>query len=189
MTITRLLTLVVLIAAAAVAAPSPASAAKPCWVKLVNDWYDGRIDGTYPAKCYRDAIKNIPDDLKGYSDAEEDIRRALLNATREKGGEIAPSEPIAPEPNTKPKDVEPLPGEEEAGEEEDEEVAAPGSGDDDGGGGILGVLKPSNADSVPIPLLVLAGLALILLAAAAASFAARRIQARRHPLPRGPENP
>lgn len=187
MTTTRLLTLLALIVLAVLAAPSPAAAAKPCWVELVNDWYDGRIDGTYRAKCYRDAIKNIPEDLKGYSAAEEDIRRALLAATREAGGELADAELIEPDP--KDEAGANGPG---SGDDEPEGEAVPPGDDGGGGGGLLDVFKPSNADSVPIPLLVLAGLALILLAAAATSFAARRIQARRvrvGPPPRRPQNP
>ncbi len=40
-------------------------------------------------------------------------------------------------------------------------------------------LGPSTADSIPIPLLVLGGLAFTLMAAAGVSFLARRMQARR----------
>jgi hypothetical protein len=181
--ITRLLTLLALVLAA-LSVAAPAAAAKPCWVKLVNDWYDGRIDGTYTAKCYRDAIKNIPEDLKGYSAAEEDIRRALLAATRENGGELADTEPVEPQDDESANG----PGSDD-GDGGDSEAVPPGS---NGGGGLLDFLKPSNADSVPIPLLVLAGLALVLLAAAGASFLARRVQARRvrvTPPPRGPQNP
>jgi len=47
--------------------------------------------------------------------------------------------------------------------------------------GVIDRFSPSNADSIPIPLLVLAALAMLLLAAAAASFIARRLQARRAP--------
>lgn len=180
MKITRLLTLLALVLAA-LSVASPAAAAKPCWKRLVVDWYDGRIDGTYQAKCYRDAIKNIPEDLKGYSAAEEDIRRALLAATREHGGKLADTELIEPDPANGPGSDD--------GDDGEGEAVPPGSDD---GGGLLDFLKPSNADSVPIPLLVLAGLALILLAAAGASFLARRVQARRvrvTPPPRGPQNP
>ena len=55
-----------------------------------------------------------------------------------------------------------------------------------GGGGGLG---PNTAESVPVPLLVLGGLAIALMAAAGISFFARRMQARRSavdPPPAGP---
>jgi hypothetical protein len=51
-------------------------------------------------------------------------------------------------------------------------------------------IGPSTANSVPVPLLVLGGLALALMAAAAISFGARRYQARKEasdPPPVGPE--
>jgi hypothetical protein len=48
-----------------------------CADRLLKDWNDGRIDGTYPLACYRKAIKELPLDLVVYSSAEEDIRQAL----------------------------------------------------------------------------------------------------------------
>ena len=56
---------------------APADAATPCWKRLINDWYDGRIDRTYPASCYRAAIRNLPEDVDAYSTAREDLERAL----------------------------------------------------------------------------------------------------------------
>jgi len=190
-----LLALTALVAAVGVlAGPSPATAAKPCWVQLVNDWYDGRIDKTYPVSCYRAAIKNLPEDVRSYSEAREDIERALLAAIRQNeqagGDDLGPGDPVPPEPREPGETATETGG--PGGDAEDEgEAAPPGSGGDpDEGGGILEPFKPANADSVPIPLLVLAGLALLLLAAAAAGFVARRIQARRmrvSALPPGPE--
>jgi len=51
----------------------------------------------------------------------------------------------------------------------------------DGSGGLLGSFSPTDAQSIPLPLLVLGGLALLLLAAAGATLVARRVQARRGP--------
>ena len=50
-------------------------------------------------------------------------------------------------------------------------------------------LGPNTADSVPVPLLVLGGLALALMAAAGISFFARRMQARRAAEIRHPQDP
>src|SRR5437867_3340748 len=62
-------------------------------------------------------------------------------------------------------------------------LAGGGGGGGGKGGGFFGWLAdklgPSTADTIPIPLLVLGGLALTLLLAAAVSFFARRMQARR----------
>jgi len=98
----RLLTLTLVLAAVVVgvgatAAPS-AAATKPCWKRLINDWYDGRIDQTYPARCYRDALRNLPEDVDAYSTARDDIERALLSAARRKGGPLDPDDPIPPGP-------------------------------------------------------------------------------------------
>ena len=62
-----------------VAGVAPASAkGKPaCWKTLINDWYDGRIDGTYPIHCYREALQHLPTDVDTYSSAREDIKQAL----------------------------------------------------------------------------------------------------------------
>ena len=48
------------------AAPLPgrAAAATPCWKQVLNDWSKGRAIGVYPLHCYRDAIKNLPEDVR-----------------------------------------------------------------------------------------------------------------------------
>ena len=56
-----------------------AGQAKPdCVSTLMNDWRDGRIDGTYSVECYQTALAQLPEDLRIYSSAETDIQRALL---------------------------------------------------------------------------------------------------------------
>ena len=56
-----------------------AGQAKPdCVSTLLNDWRDGRIDGTYSVECYQTALAQLPEDLRIYSSAETDIQRALL---------------------------------------------------------------------------------------------------------------
>jgi hypothetical protein len=60
------------------AASQPASpAATSCQSRLLRDWADGRIDGTYPLACYRAALRSLPADLKVYSSAPDDIAQAL----------------------------------------------------------------------------------------------------------------
>jgi hypothetical protein len=55
------------------------AAAKPsCASRLIADWRDGgRIDGTYPVSCYRQALAQLPEDVRVYSSAQSDITRAL----------------------------------------------------------------------------------------------------------------
>ena len=67
---------------AAVGAPS-ATAATPCGEAVILDWSDGRIDRTYAPRCYRDALARLPEDLRAYSTAPEDIQRALLERARD----------------------------------------------------------------------------------------------------------
>ena len=176
----RLLTLLIVLAAASfgagVAAPQ-ADAVTPCWKRLINDWYDGRIDRTYPASCYRQAIKNLPEDVDAYSTAREDLERALLSAARRKGSALDPDDPIPPGPGN---EAGPKAEDQSSSENGDEEAAPPLPGSDGGDdGGLLETFRPSSADEIPVPLLVLGGLAVLLLGAAAASFVARKIQARK----------
>jgi hypothetical protein len=89
--------------AAAFALPSVASAT-PCWQLVMQDWRDGRIDREYSVQCYRDALANLPEDLRVYGSAERDIKRALTRRLAKQrssatqpvmstGSSGAPSEP------------------------------------------------------------------------------------------------
>ena len=145
-------------------AAAPASAAVPCWKALINDWYDGRIDQTYPAACYTEAIQHLPQDVDTYSSAKDDIQRALLAVLRQDRGNPPTYDPNNP--------------------------TGGGTSSGSSGGGSKGIiirtiewLGPSNAGSIPLPLLILAGVAFLLLAAAGGSFVNRRLQARRLPPP------
>lgn len=82
MTRIRLLLAVAALAVAGVAATAaaPAAAAKPCWQELIDDWYDGHIDKTYPTHCYKEAIDHLPTDVEEYGSAQADIQRALAAA-------------------------------------------------------------------------------------------------------------
>lgn len=151
----------------ALTTPAAATAAKPCWKQIVDDWYDNeRIDGSYTQACYREADKNIPQDLRDYSDLPGEIARARLRDLRDErtdtGGNprtLASSGPV------------------DARNDNDD---GPGSNSGDGAiGSALDALGPDSADSAPIPLLILAGLALLLVAAGAAGLLSRRLQARR----------
>jgi len=48
---------------------------------VLRDWTDnGRIDGLYPSKCYMDAIASLPEDVRTYSSAVDDISRAMQSS-------------------------------------------------------------------------------------------------------------
>ena len=155
----------------AVAQPArAASAGTPCWKVLLNDWYDGRIDGSYERHCYNDALKHLPADVSTYSSAHDDILRALQSAIakeRKAGHRVGPNTLIeAPSGGTK--------------------TGGGGSGGTDNtqtgrkqGTGLADKLNPGSPSSLPVPLLILGGLALLLVAAGGAGLVAKRIQARR----------
>ncbi len=171
----------------ALGAPAQASAAAPCWKRLINDWYDGRIDNAYPVKCYREAIRNLPEDVKAYSSARDDINRALASAIRDAGGKVGPGYVVEPQQRAPRGDG----GRQESpylNEDDDDELGFPGR--ESSGGPLQGLfdeLGPNSADAVPLPILILAGIAFLLLLAALASVITRRIQARRVTLATQPQ--
>ena len=135
----------------------------PCWKKLFLDYSaDGRVDQTYPVRCYRQAIHHLGEDQVVYGSAVDDINRALQSAIRRLDGQIGP--------NTQIKPLRRAGGESNGGIKTHRKGVF---------GWLADKIGPGSASSIPLPLLVLAGLGLLLLAAAATSLAARRIQARR----------
>jgi hypothetical protein len=158
---------------------APAAAAKSCGRVVIDDWWDGRIDGTYDLHCYDDAIEQLPRDVRDYSSAEEDIRRALQAAMRE---EPAPPNREPPSGGESPAPPEAPPTETDTGSETDTNGAPPtGPGDEPPGPEVAPPLDTESASSVPVPLLILAGLALLLIAGGSAGYLIRRVQARRVP--------
>lgn len=150
-----------LCAVAALAVASPASAATECGKKVLADWYDnGRIDRLYPLNCYEEAIDAIPADLRPYADAEEVITRALQAAL---SGKLAPG---GPDPT--PGDGDPFDGSGDG--------TAGGTGGSDGNPQAAPGVDTSGPSSIPIPLLVLGGMSLALLAAGGLGYLSRRRQ-------------
>ena len=156
----RLIAVSVLVAAVlgAAAFATNASAAPtgaPCWRQVINEWvkYD-RVSATYPLHCYNDAISHVPNDLRQYSSIEEDILAARQQAAR-RGNLRTP------------------------------QVHVPTSSTNGPPNGLyrqaVDSLSPNNADSMPLPLIILAGLSLILIAAGGAGLVTRRVKARKVP--------
>jgi hypothetical protein len=75
---------VLVVAATMLAAPAPTAAAtaEPCWRTILDDWSDGTIERRYAPRCYEAALRNLPTDVRTYTSAEDDIKRALLEAVR-----------------------------------------------------------------------------------------------------------
>ena len=126
---------------------------KPCAKQVVADWYDdGRVGKIYPLECYRLAIASLPPDVLDYSNAKEEIGRALAFAKQGKpdpGGE----DPTPPTTSTG--------------------TGKTGTGKTDTA--LTQTTDTSGPSSVPIPLLVLGGLAVLLLAAGSAGYLRRRM--------------
>src|SRR5262249_22993132 len=91
--------LILVVAAAASAATFGVSTAhaSACSDALIRDWYvDGRIDKTYPVHCYREALKEIPEDQIVYGTLRDDLNRALENVIRDHHGEVTAATPVPP---------------------------------------------------------------------------------------------
>lgn len=49
-----------------------------CASRVISDWADdGQVAGRYQLRCYRAAIRSLPEDLRAYSTAPDDIDRAM----------------------------------------------------------------------------------------------------------------
>jgi hypothetical protein len=163
--------------AGSVARPAAAAHKPACWQVLLNDWYDGRIDGTYPIHCYRDALKHLPSDVDTYSSARDDIERALQSAriaARKAGITLTPGTLIRPSgPGAKGVKHG------KSGGKNVITIASPGRKHP---GGIPSVADAGgNASSLPLPLLILGGLAIALVAAGGAGLGWRQYQGRKPP--------
>jgi hypothetical protein len=170
------LALLALVAGLAAAAAMPSSAAasgKPCWEQVIDDWLDnGTIDGHYQAACYQQALKHVPEDLRDYSNITDAISAALSASLRGDSGSGSGTG----------------------------NGSGTGSGNGNGSAGpnrttqgvpaqsyyrrAIDNLGTTKANSLPIPLLVLAALGALLLISAGGLAASKRIKARRPEPPR-----
>jgi len=161
---------------------APAQAATPCWKALLNDWYDGRIDKVYARHCYQDALKHLPDDVATYSSARDDILRALQSArakARRAGVKFGPNALIVPTSGGNPGNGSKTTSTSTSASSTTTTTAATGRQQQKGLSGLADDLNPGDASSLPLPLLVLGGLAVILVAAGATGLVVKRIQERR----------
>ncbi len=151
------------------ALPGQAAAAKPCWERVIDDWLaDGHIDGTYSVKCYQQALKNVQEDLRDYSNVTDVIQAAMQDALRKPGTKTGPGSG----PGSTPGDGN---GTTPGGKPRQLQVAPPRSYYRRA----IDNLGTTSADSLPIPLLVLGGLGTLLLLTAAGLAGAKRFRAVR----------
>ena len=141
-------------AAALTFGTSPAAAQSSCWRQVINEWVKSdQVSATYPLHCYREAIAHVPNDLRQYSSIEEDIL-----AARQQEALRGDRRPQVHVPSSQNQNRDPQSGlYNEA----------------------IDSLSPTNADSMPLPLLILAGLSLILMTAGGAGLVTKRVKARK----------
>jgi hypothetical protein len=162
--------LVALLAGLAGGTAAPAQAkGKACWERVIDDWLNGRPLDKYSPKCLQAAMKNIPEDLRDYSDITDVISAALQNKLRGGGtnggtGSSGGSSSGSGNENgdNTPRKLQSVPDRSYYRRAIDN-------------------LGTTSADSLPIPLLVLAGLGTALLLTAAGLAARKRIKARPRP--------
>jgi uncharacterized membrane protein YgcG len=172
----------VLALGAAAVRPAPARAATPCWKLLLNDWYDGRIEKTYSVHCYRDALKHLPADVQTYSSAHDDILRALQSAIakqKQSDKPVGEDTPVPPGNGGSGSGGSGGSGSGSGGGGTTTTTPTTATNGRQGSGGLADKVGSDDPSSIPVPLLVLGGLALLLVAAGGAGLVAKRVQARR----------
>jgi hypothetical protein len=148
--------LIVAVAAAALVA-APAAGAANCGAVVLKDWADGKLDRAYPVKCYQNALDAMPEDMRSYTTAPDDIRRALL-------ARIRASRTHHGKPGAFPRAVASAPRATAR-----EALSAAG--------------VTTSATGIPLPLVVLSAIGVVLLLSGLAAFLSRRL--RTHAAPGG----
>ena len=155
--------LLIVAAACAALAPSFAAAATSsrCGAEVLKDWSDGKLDRSYPVRCYQNALDGMPEDMRSYTTAPDDIQRALLARLRAgRTHHVGSSAPAAPRRT--------MTQAERAARHDPNREALSAAGLDAMGA----------ARGIPLPLVILATIGLVLLAAGSGGFALRRLRAR-----------
>ena len=152
----------------AVLLPGRASAATPCWRQVLNDWTKhGAVTGSYPIHCYQQALKNLPEDVRDYSSAADDIFAAMQKQLRQRatlrhtqGVGSTPRSGITGGPGSTTTTATSAPNRSLYRRAIDN-------------------LGTNDANSLPVPLLILASLGGLLLLTAAGTAVTKRIRAGR----------
>jgi hypothetical protein len=146
--------LIVAVAAAAFVA-APAAGAANCGTAVLRDWADGKLDRAYPVNCYQAALAAMPEDMRSYTTASDDIRRALL-------ARIRVSRTHHGKPGARPRAVASAP---RAPAREALSAASVATG----------------ATGIPLPLIVIAAIGFVLVLGGSAALLTRRFRARGEP--------
>ena len=142
---------------AAVVAAAASSVARAdttdCGKTVIEAWDNGRLGSSFAPACYRKALQELPEDIRIYSSAEDDINRALIASVAKKSTKAGAVKGM----------VRTLASAQSASSTREQAAAA---ADD-----------PS-ASAVPLTVLVFAGGALLLVSGASISVLARRVRRR-----------
>ena len=184
MALPRALACLAVVAASLTAAlPAEATSTDACAQRVIRDWYDGgRVDGVYPLRCYRAAIRALPEDVLQYSDARLEIERALAYATRGDRDRVssrvdppappaaATQRPVVPRSELATRSTAPkIAKQPQTPRIETADPPAPRAFDDPVQLAARDDLRAADARGVPYPVIVLATLAALLVATGAAA--------------------
>jgi hypothetical protein len=190
MALPRALACLAVVAASLTAAlAAESSSTDPCAQRVIRDWYDGgRVDGVYPLRCYRAAIRALPEDVLQYSDARIEIERALAFAARGDRDRVrsrvdppappaaAKQRPVVPRSELATRSTAPTVAKRPTSPQvETADSPVPRAFDDPVQLAARDDLRVTDARGVPYPVVVLATLAALLVATAAAA----RVMTRR----------
>ena len=170
---------VLLLALAGLTAASPASAsstasakAKGCAGQVVSDWFnhaDHKVHGHYPLHCYQDALNSLDSSVEDYTNAKQAISAALAAEALRCKTNCGPTDPGNGESSVVQPGEKPI-ARHNTYDFGDRPVKEPPA---------ITPVNTSSPSSVPLPLIILAALAGILLLAGAGSYVARRLKANR----------
>jgi cobalamin biosynthesis Mg chelatase CobN len=186
--------LLLALSALAALGPARAEAKTPCRDKIFNEWYhDGKVASTYPISCYRDALKHIPAQVTVYTSLTDDIRLALQAAIDRSHGQHVPSEvggtrqtssgtvvPASATSTTKTKSTDTAPT---AADTRNDTLTTtdPQSTQPQTQTPVASVTPAStSSNGVPVPVLVLGGIALLLVASGGIGLGVRRFRRGAH---------
>ena len=146
-----------------------------CADQVIADWYDdGRVGKIYPLHCYREAIAKLPPDVLDYSNAKEEIGRALAFAKQGKpdpgGTDPTPTTDTTGTPPTKTSTTKTSTTKTSTTKTSTTTTTPTRTTT-----ATTSTTDTSGPSSVPVPLLVLGGLAVLLLAAGSAGYLRRRM--------------
>jgi hypothetical protein len=182
--------LALVVAVPATGAHAAGSDGVPCWKRLLNDWYDGRIDNIYPIPCYSEAIKHLPSETEIYGSAKEDILAARQAALNKKSAPPEHASPGSSTSQTPPQTTTTTETTTTNGTTTTTTavviVANPPSTTPKKKGGISGALAditPGDPQAFPLPLLILGALAILLVIAGAIGMIWQRSHPRDEPPP------